>query len=726
MSKKMLPLALPGLTRWSSTRWHASNVPGFMQMKSHCFTTTFTLALTVLAVGLSVSCAAADLVTREAESAEQLGSDFAVNTGSPTYITITTDSTASNPGSDARVATFSVTFPSAGTYDLYARVRVGPGAANDDSFFYGNGFGVKTPTSDADWILVNSINVGGFENSSDVVSGNGSAGVNVWKWINLSEYTGTAGEPPITFTVNAGNLNQTFQVGAREDGLDMDKFVFGTDGALFTVANLDSGMPPTPPTNAFPLPDGIALHRFSPLNNGINADGANPATGLALSDGVLVGTTLNGGLQGAGTTFYLSLDGTNFNGFNSFANEPDAGNPQGDLVVSGSQLFGTSFGGGNSGVGTVFVGQTSGGVSLIRNFAAVSADNATNAGGASPSALLALSGNTLYGTTTGGGTAANGTVFSVSTNGSAFSVLHNFSAPDSNTGTNTDGAVPWGGLIVSGNTLYGTASAGGAGGNGVVFSVDTSGGNFTTLHNFKPMDPLTATNKDGAVPFGGLVLSNNTLYGTASAGGEGGNGTIFSLDTDGSSFTALHHFAPTDPVTDSNSDGASPVAALTLAGGVLYGTAPAGGSGANGTVFSVNTNGMQFKTLYSFAAVDSSNGTNAYGATPVGGLLLVGNSLYGTTFRGGPGAAGTVFSLPLTTPPSPAIITNAVQNLDGSVTIFFAGVPDSTNIVQATANLALPGAWQTVSTNVADGNGEWQFTESNTTSSPQFYRSYAR
>ena len=188
-----------------------------------------------------VASARADSVTVEAESGT-LGADFNTgNDGGTQYITITSDSIDTIPGSAARVATYSVTFPAADTYDLFARVLVGSGNADDDSFFYGNGFGVKSPTSSADWITVNSVNVGGFTNPGDVVSGSGSSGITVWKWINLSEYTGAAGETPITFTVTAGNTNQTFQIGARENGFQIDKLVFGTSGYTFTVADLDSG-----------------------------------------------------------------------------------------------------------------------------------------------------------------------------------------------------------------------------------------------------------------------------------------------------------------------------------------------------------------------------------------------------------------------------------------------------------------------------------------------------
>jgi hypothetical protein len=139
-------------------------------------------------------------------------------------------------------------------------------------------------------------------------------------------------------------------------------------------------------------------------------------------------------------------------------------------------------------------------------------------------------------------------------------------------------------------------------------------------------------------------------------------------------------------------------------------------------VFSVAADGTQFRTLHSFSAIHSSNGTNADGAFPVGGLVLVGNTVYGTAFSGGPGSAGAVFGLPISAPP--AVITNVIRNADGTVTLFFQGSPDSTNIVQATTNIA-PSLWENASTNVADAGGAWQFTEGTATNDTRFYRSYA-
>ncbi len=119
----------------------------------------------------------------------------------------------------------------------------------------------------------------------------------------------------------------------------------------------------------------------------------------------------------------------------------------------------------------------------------------------------------------GGGTSGYGTVFAVNTNGSGFTNLHSF--------TGSDGANPYAGLILSGNTLYGTAQQGGSSGAGAVFAINTDGTGFTNLHSFSAL--VSGTNSDGANPQARSILSGNTLYGTASAGGSSGNGTVFSL-----------------------------------------------------------------------------------------------------------------------------------------------------------------------------------------------------
>ncbi len=218
----------------------------------------FTRLLSGLVLGLSTHTLHAQTVatTVQAETGT-LGADWRTATSAGvTYVTITPSATLSGtaPGSAARVASYSVTFPAAGTYDLYARILVGPGGFNDDSFFYGSGFGTQPPTTDANWITVNGLSSSSYTAATDIVQGAGAAGNQVWKWINLSKLglAGSGSEPAVTFVVPAGGLTQTFQIGAREDGLQFDKFAFGPTNEYYTVANLDNGQagsvtpPPAP------------------------------------------------------------------------------------------------------------------------------------------------------------------------------------------------------------------------------------------------------------------------------------------------------------------------------------------------------------------------------------------------------------------------------------------------------------------------------------------------
>lgn len=115
-------------------------------------------------------------------------------------------------------------------------------------------------------------------------------------------------------------------------------------------------------------------------------------------------------------------------------------------------------------------------------------------------------------------------MFAIRTDGSGFTIVHDFleTHPDVfGINTNSEGANP-NSLLLSGNTLYGTASEGGTWGQGTVFAVNTDGTGFVTLHVF-------TGGSDGAYPQGGLVLFGNTLYGAAAYGGSSGNGTIFSI-----------------------------------------------------------------------------------------------------------------------------------------------------------------------------------------------------
>ena len=210
--------------------------------------------------------AAAVPVIVEAEGGT-LGSDFVTgdDPGAPgtSFIEIGTPLVDGDfPGAN-RTASYEVTFPGPGTFDLFARVYVGPATFDDDSFFYGSDFGDRDPTLADDWTIANQLASAGYAQSDDVVRGLGAEQSEIWKWVNISG-NNFNGVPADSFTVTAGNLTQTFEIGARENGLRFDKLAFGLSSHFYTVANLDNGEAgsPTDPGTVFeptgpPLADGL-------------------------------------------------------------------------------------------------------------------------------------------------------------------------------------------------------------------------------------------------------------------------------------------------------------------------------------------------------------------------------------------------------------------------------------------------------------------------------------
>lgn len=192
-----------------------------------------------LVLATSVIANAQAPVIIEAESGT-LGNKFrTVDTLGVSAITIDGDLVNSSyPGNNNRIASYWVSFSDTGTYDLYVRMLVGAQGYDDDSYFYGNGFGSKGSTDYTNWIRCNGMAGVGYTASTSVVDGGGGAQSNVWKWVNMSKYTGDAA--PITFKVaTAGNF--LFQIGGRENGLYFDKIAFGKTGIYYTVADLNNG-----------------------------------------------------------------------------------------------------------------------------------------------------------------------------------------------------------------------------------------------------------------------------------------------------------------------------------------------------------------------------------------------------------------------------------------------------------------------------------------------------
>jgi uncharacterized repeat protein (TIGR03803 family) len=169
---------------------------------------------------------------------------------------------------------------------------------------------------------------------------------------------------------------------------------------------------------------------------------------------------------------------------------------------------------------------------------------------------------------------------------------------------------------------------------------------------------------------------------------------VFKVNTDGTGFTNLHSFT--------GSDGASPYAGLILSGNTLYGTARIGGSSGYGTVFAVNTDGTGFTNLYSFTATSGTLSTNSDGADPQAGLILSGNTLYGTAYYGGSSGNGTVFSLSLGSVSAPQLTI-----IRSRADVVLTWPTDAAGFtLQSTTNLVSPAVWSTVSPAPVVVNGQ--------------------
>jgi uncharacterized repeat protein (TIGR03803 family) len=435
------------------------------------------------------------------------------------------------------------------------------------------------------------------------------------------------------------------------------------------------------------------------------SDGDNPYVDLVTSGDTFFGATWQGGLFSVGSVFKVTTTGTDFAMLHSFA-EPSTAfflNADGcfprQLILSSNTLFGCTAQGAASGHGSIFKLNTNGtGFEMLRS---------CTGGDGEPQGLLLL-GNALYGTTSNGGDFGLGTVFKMDVDGTRFTTLHRFGSSD------VDGMGPLAGLLELGGILYGTTTTGGSFSFGTVFRIATNGSNYRILHSFPALSGPSSTNTEGAYPRG-LIVSGNTLFGIAAAGGSSGKGTLFRIDTTGGNFKTLHSFSATSGSVSTNSDGSVPSAKVTLKGATLYGTAPGGGAYGNGAVFQISTNGDSFKSLYSFTAMPDAS-TNEDGAKPVAALTLLDASLFGVTARGGAFGKGTIFSISL--PPELTIIRN------GQTVELTWPNPSPGFILQSTTTLNSDAQWQNESGFISEINGQNALSV-NIAGAAIFYRLFA-
>ncbi len=335
----------------------------------------------------------------------------------------------------------------------------------------------------------------------------------------------------------------------------------------------------------------------------------------------------------------------------SFTGVSDGGAPYAGLTIDATgALYGTTSGGG-VGCGTVFKLTPPSIVGGAWIESVLYLFTCSSDGGNPYSNVVFDKTGALYGTTYQGGQLGAGTVYKLAppaTSGGAWteSVLYSFGNQEGTTAF-SHGCLPRSGVILSPTgALYGTTRECGLGG-GVVYKLSPPAVGQTSwiqirLHTFA----VSTSGPDGYQPDAGVTLDEKgNLYGSTDFGGASGYGMIYELtppSAPGGAWaeTIIHSFPA------GVSDGAVPFAGVVIdKTGALYGTCSAGGLTGLGTVYKLAppaTSGGQWSetVLYNFPTIATE------GENPNGGLLLDGGILYGTTeYRGGQSNFGTVYEV---------------------------------------------------------------------------------
>ncbi|AGY60627.1 choice-of-anchor tandem repeat GloVer-containing protein [Gloeobacter kilaueensis] len=341
---------------------------------------------------------------------------------------------------------------------------------------------------------------------------------------------------------------------------DSDGSFYGTTKAGGTSANCNSGCG----TVFRVMPDGT----LTTLVDFTGSNGYGPVAGLVQgSDGNFYGTTVYGGDDGLGTVFRVTPDGTltTLVSFTGAGGDPLGSYPAAPLVRgSDGNFYGTTQAGGSStncssGCGTVFRMTPDGAFTSLYSFKG-------GDGGQPVAGLVQGNDGNFYGTTSRGGSYGYGTVYRVSTLGTAFTTLVNFNLKN---GSNSNAGLVQG----SDGNFYGTTVGGGSSPNcltgcGTVFRM-TPDGTLTTLISF---DGINGSNPSTAL----VQARDGNFYGTTSEAGSSDLGTVFRVTSSGSLATLINF---------NGALGATPDAGLVQAtDGILYGTTSKGGTKA-GTVF---------------------------------------------------------------------------------------------------------------------------------------------
>jgi hypothetical protein len=425
-----------------------------------------------------------------------------------------------------------------------------------------------------------------------------------------------------------------------------------TDGADFKI-NTTFTSTDQPSYGTLPLTSGTVLHdngkiiftmlfggdyyggtivSFDTLTSTLTKIFSFPSI-LGVRDGnVTQPKIINGKLVGLGSNglYSVALDGTGYQQLNAL---PLSGYPILNYETSTDRIFYSTSCGAFKNTQIVKIDATTNRDTTIRSFGNLPE-------GYNPDGVIRAPNGVLYGIARNGGSEGGGILFKMKADGSAFSVVKDF--------TGMNGQSPVGQLLYAfDGRLYGVCKRSGVSGSSdsmLIYGIDVTGSNYSVLHlfetkidgnlipelsesisgeiagliapldHFPPPPKIFKLNKngtgftilktfsaaDGLYPKHGLIFYNGYFYGANQSGGNYPvEGTIFRIKEDGSNFSVVKYFNSRSP------DGSRPEGGLSVGSdNKLYGVTISGGSQYLGTAFALNPSDLSFQVIHNFGFSD--------------------------------------------------------------------------------------------------------------------------
>ncbi|MBX2963124.1 MAG: T9SS type A sorting domain-containing protein [Cyclobacteriaceae bacterium] len=327
----------------------------------------------------------------------------------------------------------------------------------------------------------------------------------------------------------------------------------------------------------------------------------------------LLGASFGGGTDCCGTVFSIDSS-TGDKLLNHYSFERDLHPVGGILKASDGSLYGASMAGGKNNIGVIYQ------YSFHYNRLVKIFEFSIESGYMPVGNLFESLDNEIIGVTSKGGDYDQGTIFKIKKDGTGFKKLFDF--------TGQYGESPGGGLIECSNGFYyGTTRKGGFYGNGIIYRISKDGNEFYRLHSF--------TGENGAEPSELLEATNGRIYGGTNSGGNLSYGLIYSLKLDGSDFQIVHR-----PEINDYHDGIwFGSKFIKTSDGHILGTASSGGIYGMGVLFRINPSENSYEKIFTFGDLFSGGG-------PTSSLLSLPNGkIIGNTLTGGIHNSGTIYEI---------------------------------------------------------------------------------